>query len=825
MNVAMLSDNLTKDDRLCVLGDFNLSDVGWSNLPNSNEFLPSNVNKPFEITVIDTFLSLGLTQINTVLNKLNKVLDLIFINQDLNFSLSESSFPFTAATAHHTALEIRIKAYKFAVGVNNNMVRYNYFKANFDDLNYFIYSLNWENLLDNEIIAVCYESFLTHFLRLMEENIPLAKPPVYKLPWYTSGLKKLKNLRNKYDKLYKLSNNAIDYANFKHYQREFNLLNKCLYNQYMMSFNGSIKQNPRRFFTFINSKRNCSSIPIIMKYKDLISSNLTDSLNLFSSYFQSNFNDDLSPFDHIDLNGINSSVDFSLMLISEEDVVNGITKLSNSPKSDNDGISALVLKKCTRSIVHPLKIIFNKSLSAGYFIQRWKFTTILPIHKSGNKNDVCNYRPISKLTNVAKIFEHIIYDKIFFSLKRHISISQHGFMVGRSTTTNLAVFTNFCISSFEKGFQVDCIYTDFAKAFDRVPHNLLLAKLAKIGFRPPMLSWFRHYLTGRCSVVSVDDLKSNSFVPLSGIPQGSILGPLLFNIFINDISTIVKSSQCLLYADDLKIFKQISSVRDIMDLQNDLDRIVSWSDLNGLPLNVSKCFSMSFHRLRNSLPSLYKIKGLGLPSVDEIVDLGVVFDTKLSFNNHLNIMLPKAYSMFAFIRRNSDKCFDHYTKKTLFISFVRSKLEYASFIWGPNAKVHINRVERIQKKFIKYTLSFLNFPTDSLSNFIPSYADKCSLIGMKTLEARRDILSLNFLYGIIWGLVDCQDLLQAIQINVPSRSLRFNSYFFNVGFHRTEYALNEPLTKVLRLYNKHCNQLDISFSHQHFKTILNNLIN
>lgn len=589
-----------------------------------------------------------------------------------------------------------------------------------------------------------------------------------------------------------------------------------------MSFNHSIKYNPKRFWSFINSKRNNSSIPVLMTYNSCTSNTLFDSLNLFAQYFQSNLNDDVFPLDNFDVSRINTFFDFGSLQVSDEDVALGIGKLSNSFKSDNDGLSAFVLKKCLSSLTLPLRIIFNKSLRSGYFIQKWKYTTIFPILKSGDKNNVANYRPISKLTNIAKIFEHIVYDKLFYHLKRYISISQHGFMAGRSTTTNLAVFTKFCISNFEKGIQIDTIYTDFSKAFDRVPHELLLQKLSKIGFHSEMLSWFRYYLTGRLSAVSVDGICSRFFILTSGIPQGSILGPLLFNIFVNDICHCFKKSQFLLYADDLKVFKPIATLQDISDLQDDLNTLILWSDRNGLPFNFEKCFYMTYHRCRHILLSQYKMKHHVLSSVDEILDLGVVFDAKLSFNSHLNYVIPKSYSMLGFIRRNSDNVFDHYTKKALFTSFVRSKLEYASFIWSPNAAIHIKRIEKVQAKFIKYALSFLNFNSPVPSSPV-SYESKCALISMKTLEVRRKIFSLNILHGIFCGVIDCTELLHLINIFVPPRTLRRIDKFFYIDMHKTEYALNEPLTKAMRLFNDYCNILDLSISHIQFKIITNNV--
>lgn len=393
------------------------------------------------------------------------------------------------------------------------------------------------------------------------------------------------------------------------------------------------------------------------------------------------------------------------------------------------------------------------------------------------------------------------------------------FVSGRSTTTNLAVFTRYCTFAFENRLQVDSIYTDFAKAFDRVPHNLLLLKLSKLGVHSNMISWFYHYLSDRYNVVSVDGICSQSFVPTSGIPQGSILGPLLFNIFINDISNCFKNSYYLLYADDLKIFKSISNLNDVLRFQEDLDRVNNWSERNGLEFNLNKCFAMTYHRCVNTINSYYNLNGHILSSVDEILDLGVVFDKKLSFNSHLSYIIPKSYSLLYFIRRNSDCHFDHYTKKILFSSFVRSRLEYCSFIWSPSSQIHSNRIEMVQKRFVKYALSFLNLSTST------SYVDKCTLISLKSLEARRNISSLKFLFNIFNNLIDCPDLLSEIKLHVPSRSLRNISYFFHIDIHRTTYAVNEPLNRCMKLYNSFSNNLDITLSKSEFGNILNNLLN
>lgn len=549
----------------------------------------------------------------------------------------------------------------------------------------------------------------------------------------------------------------------------------------------------------------------------MVSNSLLDTANLFKLYFQSNFSSDNIFVNDSTFSNILSHVDISDLQISDDDICTGISKLSFSYMTDVDGISSFLLKQCISSLMLPLKSIFSKSLRSGYFIQKWKITTVIPVYKSGHKNDVVNYRPISKLSNISKLFEHIVYDKLFFPIKRYIIPEQHGFIMGRSTVSNLAVFTRYCIDNFENGYQVDTLYSDFSKAFDRVPHNLLIYKLQKFGLRDRILNWFRTYLLNRHCRVCIDGVYSESYFPTSGVPQGSILGPLLFNIFINDIAHCFHHSRFLLYADDLKIFRAIRSVNDVVLLQDDVDRFVEWSIKNGLLINLSKCMQLTYHRRQNIILSNYFLLNHKLETVLEIIDLGVVFDVKLTFVAHLNYIIPKTYSTLYFIRRNTAQFSDPYTKKIVYASFVRSKLEYASFIWSPTAEVHINRVERIQRSFTKFALNSINF-----SEHYPTYNSRCLLISLKSLASRRDVCALTFLQGIISGDIDCSELLSFIQIHAPSRSLR--SYLpFHLDTHSTNYALNEPLRKSMRLFNSFSTLIDFTLPKDKFKKVLQNV--
>lgn len=810
-NIIDLASN-NNNSRFLVLGDFNLSKVSWSLYPNSDLLCPINVNNSVEINVIDSLLSLNLAQINRFYNRLGKILDLIFIDQDLKFDISNCLNPFSKSDMHHIPLEISLEFYLYS-RKSNDVNGLDFTKCNFDVINSLIAEINWLQVFEGCDLNTCYDKFISTVYRICVDNVPPCVPSIHKLPWYTRGLKILKNKRNKHDNLYKSTNSLHHKELFDRYSREFNFLNKFLYKQYVFNFEKNIKLNPKYFWYFINSKRNSSGFPSKMFFDDKVSSSTSEIVDMFADYFSSNFVQGIS-------NGINSvhqnsSIDFGMVQLSADDILSGISKLKASFKVDSDGFCGKFLKNCDNALVIPLLILFNKSLSEGLFVDKWKIASITPIYKYGARDNIKNYRPISKLSNISKVFEHVVFDKVYFAVKSIISPNQHGFVKGRSTVTNLLVFSEYCISSFSLGCQVDTVYMDISKAFDKVSHNVLLKKLSVIGFHSMFLKWVESYLSNRISFVSLDSVNSYHYNATSGVPQGSILGPLFFILFMNDISSVILNSEVLLYADDLKIFLRINSISDVFRLQIDIHNIVHWCSVNQLQINLSKCFLVSYYKCRNPIFYKYSIDSQALETLDEIKDLGVVFDSKFTFVNHINMIVPKAYALLAFIKRNCRDFSDPYTIKLVYMSTILTKLEYGCLIWNPFYTTHISRLERIQKKFISFALRSLNFTLP-----IPSYVDRCRLIHLKSLENRRKLLSLKFVYKLVCGYIDCPALLGLINFNVPTRFLRHN-YVFNLPIHRSNYSANEPINRALNEFNRISNlNIDIFGCLERFVSIL-----
>ena len=356
-------------------------------------------------------------------------------------------------------------------------------------------------------------------------------------------------------------------------------------------------------------------------------------------------------------------------------------------------------KKLTDFVSPPLTTLFQKSLNEGIVHSQWLQACITAIHKKGAKNKSENYRPISITSIICKLMESIVRDKIVTHMETNdlFSRAQHGFVPLRNCMTNLILCMESWTDYLENGLPIDIIYTDFAKAFDRVPHKRLLKKLKYVGITGITNNWVKAFLSQRSQCVRVEG-ECSSWSPVrSGIPQGSVLGPILFVIFINDMPDVV-DSMCQMFADDAKIYTSIQSWEDIRKLQMDIDRLSEWSKLWQLPFNVDKCKIL--HIGRNNEQHSYTMEGKKLEKVKEEKDLGVLIDDELKFHKQTALAVKKGNAVLGLIKKSFIHL-DCESLPTLYNSLVRPHLEYGNVIWGPFYKEDIKALERVQKRATK----------------------------------------------------------------------------------------------------------------------------
>lgn len=463
-------------------------------------------------------------------------------------------------------------------------------------------------------------------------------------------------------------------------------------------------------------------------------------------------------------------------------------------------IPAIFIKKCELGLTSPLKIIFQRSLDEGTFPRQWREAQIVPIHKKGSKLDVSNYRGVSLLNNFGKMLEKIVYGHIYAATKLCIPASQHGFVKSRSVNTNLLELTNYIVNVMKDGAQVDVIYTDFEKAFDRVDFGILIEKLKAVGIKGNLLRWIDSYLRNRRQAVVIGSYRSDYVDVTSGVPQGSLVSPLLYNIYLFDITQCFLHSEHLLYADDKKIFMKINNPSDCQLIQSDLDRLSDYYNLNNINVNTTKCQVITFSKKRKNINYKYRICNDIIPRASQVRDLGVILDEKLTFEAHINQITSKAYKSLGFVIRNSQLFKSPLCLKTLYYCYVRSILESASVIWRPFYKKYINQIEAIQRKFIKH----LNYKTKVV---IPNYQDSCRYHKFSTLEERRQLNDMMLLYDILNNKFDCPQLLSKIHYNVPLRRTRHTT-LLSVPTASTNYLKMSPFLRLPALFNDRFPSMD-----------------
>ena len=384
-------------------------------------------------------------------------------------------------------------------------------------------------------------------------------------------------------------------------------------------------------------------------------------------------------------------------------------------------------------------------------------------------------------------------------------------MAQRSTITNLACFSHYTTNIVDKQGQVDAVYTDFSKAFDRIDHNLILNKLGTyFGFDDKTIKFFSSYLNNRQQSVHYSGQVSNNFTATSGVPQGSNLGPLLFLLFINDLSDVIDHNK-LLYADDLKIFTSITSFKDCYDLQQDLNELQKWCVNNKLNLNINKCRIVTFTKKQSPILFPYSMNATPLTRQSSVRDLGVWFDSRLSFSQHVDYTVSAANKTLGLIIRTCKSFSSVRALKTLFLSLVRSKLEYAAIIWCPYYNIHQTRLENVQRKFLKFT-SFIVEGTYPDRGF--PQAVLLQKFELDSLNTRRKIIAITFLYKLLHNEIDCVSLLSAINFHIPRISTRSQSTF-KCSLMKTNIMYLSPIHNMCTVYNAISELCDINFDSLH----------
>lgn len=745
-------------------------------------------------------------QFNQIENHMSRLLDLVISNLSL-VNVSRDYEPLVSEDIYHPALSIvfSVVGNQNNFNINPEVASLNFRKANFVTLYNALVLVDWSFLKQFNDVNLCIDSFYDKLYNILKSHVPVYKSYARVYPkWYSSDI--IRDIKTKASLLKKYKKNNCQ-AYLSEYKRLRSLIKSKIskaHKDYIQKVQSQIHDDSKQFWSFIQSKKRSSRIPGIMTYNGNTIGNPQGIVNSFASFFESVFVQSCHSLCTDDSS--NNQINLKLPTISEEDVFKAIKRLKNKMTAGPDEIPSFFVKDCSRVFAFPLSVIFNLSLSSHKFPSVWKEARICPIFKNGEESSIENYRPISILSIFSKVFEMIIYDHIYSSISKQISEFQHGFVRSRSTVTNLTVITEYICTCLDDQGQVDVIYTDFSKAFDRMDHGILLSKLCTLGFDKSFISFFSSYLASRKQYVHYNGYNSHKYIASSGVPQGSNLGPLLFLLFINDLSMQL-SCEHLLYADDLKIFSNITKIQECEVLQNNLNTLRNWCHKNKLHLNISKCKIVTFSRKKHITNYNYNIDGNLVSRTELFKDLGVWFDAKLSFKDHINLKVSEACKFYGFILRNCKSFTNIDSLKNLYFAYVRSKLEYASIVWKPYYKYQKQIIEKVQRRFLKY----LSLKTDGI------YPERgvsetllCNRFQITHLELRRIQSALIFLYKLLNSKIDCAPLLWQIMFNAHLASLRSSS-FFKQSRYKTNLGKNSPIAYMTQNFNNLCGTCDINF--------------
>ena len=585
-----------------------------------------------------------------------------------------------------------------------------------------------------------------------------------KSPWINSNLKFL--IRNKHnlrykncackwkDSLLKAEYKAICKTAEKEIRKarsdfEFELVKKAA-------------KNPKLLYSYMNSQKTVKdSIKALKNSSGEITQNQKEIADILNKNFQDVFvREDDGPmpfFESRTAELFNMTSDD----IKYEDVALRLENLEENKACGVDNLNPAILKNCASAFAIPLTLIFKESFESSRLPVQFRSANVTPLYKKGDKTLSGNYRPVSLTSIACKIMEGIIRHRleIFLYKFKLLAKQQHGFVKNKSCTTNLLETLDFISASLENGTPVDVVLLDFAKAFDTVPHKRLLLKLTAYGISGLTLQWIESFLKNRKQRVVLGEYVSFWAEIFSGVPQGSVIGPLLFVLFINDLPEILMNISKL-YADDTKIMNEMLTAASTLSLQSDLDLAFKWTQDWLVKFNIAKCMVM--HYGHNNKKSPLFIDGQQLNTTESERDLGVIFSNNLKWRNQIITCVGKANQILGMIR----KCFVHMDVKllrSLYVTFVRPLLEFAIPVWSPIQKGDIDLLESVQHRATRLIPSLKKI----------SYENRLKALDLTTLSERRQRGDMIQLYKIFNGIDKLETSKTiAVQLN-QTRGHRF----------------------------------------------------
>ena len=718
---------------IIMLGDFNLPTMSWS---QPGDCFISRIFCPF-------VESLFLQQFVNVPTRKKYILDLVFCNSELidGIDICDTFISDHCLLTVTTFIPVCFTKYYSIVNPPSSIFEMlNFKRCDWLSLQCALRDINWGALFSLVLNEDYFNVFMREITKVCTKIVPKAKSTHCHI---SSFYKERKGMMKRRTKLRK---------SLLHSQQTLNKLmaiEEAIITSHINEHSheeaiavAKIKEDPNFFFRY--AKRfSITKQEIGPFYSD--NGSLTNDKKLICKLLLEQFNsafsiplsdkvvtDPVSFFAVSNACYKKSEVLLTSINFSEQMIIDAISEISASSAPGPDGIQASFWKKCAIELAVPLQMLFIQSLESGIIPECLKRAAIVPIFKSGDKSLPSNYRPISLTPILMKIFERVIRKQVtqFLTERGYLNSSQHGFREGRSCMSALlSVYDDLMLMFTESTCSVDMIYLDFSKAFDKVDHGVLLHKLRDMGIAGNLGIWFHSFLSNRYHFVRLPGGSSAASPVISGVPQGTVLGPLLFLILMSDIGVL--KAKVVSFADDTRLYSKISYVEDCDSLQSDLNCVYDWAKTNNMVFNSQKFKYLSFSTnvsITSDYVNAYVSPNLYvIDNVNNLKDLGIIMSSNCSFEQHIIELCKRCTGLCGWILTTFSSR-ESTVMMTLFKSLVLSRLDYGSQLWSPTKIHQIIVIEKIQKAFTKHIKGFSSF----------SYQERLSNLKMYSLQRRRE---------------------------------------------------------------------------------------
>lgn len=728
------------EKEVIILGDFNLPSLKWNNL-NISEHA-----SPFDHSFLNTFTNLSLTQWidQPTFFPSSNILDLVLTSESDRVLEVQIDPPFPAC--HHALIVFSYLIVAQDLGSKTKYddigLKRDWYKGNYKKINIEIKNVEWDYELAYLNTADSYTKFLRLMQPLIRDNIPVKKKSKGILaPWERNIPKDLekskkdlwaryKQIRTHYGRHSHQTQDALNKFFVVNQEiKDYVFVQHCSYEEHLISL---VKSNPKPFHSYIRSKKRHKPSIGPLKIDNKLNGNEKDMSECLVTKFQSVFVEEAptNPAPHQEARSRLTSIHFTT-----KEVENVLKKLNPNTSMGPDGLHPHLLRECSVSIASPIHLIAEKSMIEGSLPMQWKVSNVTPIFKKGAHSEPLNYRPVSLTSVVCKAIERIVVSKLNLYLEENkiINEAQFGFQKGKSVEEQLLLTYNDITHWYDCGYPVDLILFDFAKAFDTVNHDILIQKLFKIGIRGNILDWLRSFLRGRKMSVVVAGIKSNCVPVTSGVPQGSVVGPILFIIFVNHLmSNLI--NKVMMFADDMKLYIKLPHSKLTKDMQNayssgqeDVNTIVRTSLSWGLKLNSSKCVILRFRRnfANMAVPVEYTIEEEPITEKEAYRDLGILLDCSLKFHDHIRETVFKANGTCINLLK-STVCRTADFMVTLFVTHIRPILDFCSTVWSTGYVGDVKALENVQRRWTKKVTGLEN----------ESYGNRLRILGIFSIQGR-----------------------------------------------------------------------------------------